>query len=230
MSRCTKNLHRRSREGRAVRSLLLSFPLLRDGEVHARPRAKPARARPRAGRRRCGVPRRDPRRRTYSTATRSRIFPSYRSTRIACPTRASRIRTTSPRWRRCSKRCSTSSRPTSYTSRTSSTTPRVLLEVLARRGVPWSPRSPISSASATRTSSRRTTASLCAGPANPAVNCLACHLKEGAQRSSTKRAAIARRPAGASVARHVRCTLGSECRGCARDASQAWCRISCSGR
>ena len=43
-------------------------------------------------------------------------------------------------------------------------------------------------------------ASLCAGPAMPAINCLACHLKESAAWSTTRRAAFMRRPAGAAIA------------------------------
>ena len=74
----------------------------------------------------------------------------------------------------------------------------VLLEVLARRGVPVVATFTDFFGFCYTNKLEAHDGSLCAGPANPAVNCLACHLKEGAQRSSTTRAAIARRPAGAA--------------------------------
>ena len=74
----------------------------------------------------------------------------------------------------------------------------VLLEVLARRGLPVVATFTDFFGFCYTNKLEAHDGSLCAGPASPAVNCLACHLKEGAQRSSTRRAAIARRPAGAA--------------------------------
>jgi glycosyltransferase involved in cell wall biosynthesis len=76
----------------------------------------------------------------------------------------------------------------------------VLLEVLARRGVPVVATFTDFFGFCYTNKLEAHDGSLCAGPATPAVNCLACHLKDGAQRETSRRARLLRRPAGAASA------------------------------